>query len=138
VTTYTQPPYPVDEPDKSVGDLVGELTEDFGSLVQSHVELAKEEILTELKEAARGALLLGGSAVVGGIAILIVSFAAAWGLAEIVDSVWLGFLLVGLLWAIVAGVLFMTGRRTIEDVQPPQKTIEELEEDKRWLVEQTS
>lgn len=138
MTTSTQPPYPIDDPNKSVGDLVGELTEDFGSLVQSHVELAKEEILTELKEAARGALLLGGSALVGGIALLIVSFAAAWGLAEIVDSVWLGFLLIGLLWSVIAGVLFLTGRRTIEDVQPPQETIQELEEDRRWLVEQTS
>lgn len=138
MTTSTQPPYPIDEPDKSVGDLVAELTEDFGSLVQSHVELAKEEILAEVKEAARGALLLGGSALVGGIALLIVSFAAAWGLAELIDSVWLGFLLVGLVWAVIAGVLFMNGRRTIGDVQPPKETIETLEEDKRWLAEQTS
>ena len=139
MTTSARPPYPIDEPDKSVGELVGELTDDFGSLVQSHVQLAKEEILAELKQAARGAGLISGSALGGWIAVLLISFAVAWGLAELVDSPWLGFLLTGVIWAAVAGALFFSGRRTLQDVQPvPQETIDEIEEDKRWLAEQTN
>ena len=52
-------PYPVDQPEASVGDLVGRLTDDFGSIVQSHVMLAKEEITAEIKKAGRGAGMTG-------------------------------------------------------------------------------
>ena len=139
MTASGSTPYPVDEPDKSVGDLVGELTSDVGSLVQSHIQLAKEEIVTELKQAGRGAGLIGGSALAGWLALLLISFAAAWGLSELFDSTWLGFLVVGLVWAVTAGSLFMIGRRALQEVEPlPRETIDELEEDRRWLTEQTN
>lgn len=137
MTTSGHPPYPVDEPDVSIGELVGRLTDDFGALVRDHVQLAKEEITDEVKQAGRGAGLIGGSALSGWTAVMLLSFALAWGLGELWDNVWLGFLVVGLLWAIVAGALFVYGRRELQDIEPvPQQTIDELEEDKRWLSEQ--
>jgi hypothetical protein len=139
MTTSGSPPYPVDEPDQSVGDLVGKLTSDFGSLVQSHIQLAKEEIVAELKQAGRGAGLVGGAALAGWIALLLISFAAAWGLSELFDSAWLGFLAVGLVWAVIAAALFINGRGTLQELEPlPRKTMSELEEDKKWLTEQTN
>jgi uncharacterized membrane protein YqjE len=139
MTASGSPPYPVDEPDQSVGDLVGKLTSDFGSLVQSHIQLAKEEIVTELKQAGRGAGLVGGAALAGWIALLLVSFASAWGLAELFDSVWLGFLVVGVVWAAIAAALFINGRQTLQEIEPmPRQTMNELEEDKKWLTEQTN
>ena len=65
MTTSAGAPYSIDDPEESVGELVGKLTDDFGSLVQSHIQLAKEEIVAELKEAARGAGLMSGSALAG-------------------------------------------------------------------------
>ena len=139
MTASGSPPYPVDEPDQSVGDLVGKLTSDFGSLVQSHIQLAKEEIVDEIKQAGRGAGLVGGAALAGWIALLLISFAAAWGLSELFDSVWLGFLTVGLIWAVTAAALFISGRGALQELDPlPRKTINELEEDKRWLTEQSN
>jgi hypothetical protein len=139
MTTSGSPPYPVDEPEVSLGDLVGRLTEDLGSLVQGHVQLAKEEITAEVKQAGRGAGLVGGSALAGWIALLLLSFALAWGLAELFESTWLGFLVVGGIWGVVAASLFVTGRRELQEVEPvPEQTMKELEEDKRWLSEQTS
>ena len=139
MTASGSPPYPVDEPDQSVGDLVGKLTSDFGSLVQSHIQLAKEEIVDEIKQAGRGAGLVGGAALEGWIALLLISFAAAWGLSGLFDSVWLGFLMVGLIWAVTAAALFISGRGALQELDPlPRKTINELEEDKRWLTEQSN
>lgn len=139
MTASGSPPYPVDEPDQSVGDLVGKLTSDFGSLVQSHIQLAKEEIVTELKQAGRGAGLVGGAALAGWIALLLLSIASAWGLAELLDSVWLGFLVVGVVWAVIAAALFINGRQTLQEIEPiPRQTMNELEEDKKWLTEQTN
>ena len=130
-------PYPIDDPDESIGDLVGRLTDDFGSLVQSHVQLAKEEIMAEVKDAARGTGLIGGAALVGWIAILLISLAAAWGLAELIDSAWLGFLLVGVVWGAIAIALFASGRGVLQEVNPvPPQTIDELQEDEKWLAEQ--
>lgn len=132
-------PYSLDEPEASMGDLIGRLTNDFGNLVQDHVQLAKEEITAEVKKAGAGAGLLGGGAVAGWIAVLLLSLAAAWGLADALDNVWLGFLIVGLLWLAVAAVLALMGRSRLEEVDPkPRQTVHELKEDKEWLTEQTN
>ena len=137
MTTQQGGPYPVDQPEASVGDLVGRLTDDFGSIVQSHIKLAKEEITAEIIKAGRGAGMLGGSALAGWIAALILSFALAWGLAALLDEPWLGFLVVGLIWGAAAAWLFLRGRRQLQEVEPlPEQTIEELKEDQRWLTEQ--
>jgi len=139
MTASGSPPFPVDEPEQSVGDLVGKLTSDFGSLVQSHIQLAKEEIVIELKQAGRGAGLVGGAALAGWIALLLISFAAAWGLSELFESVWLGFLVVGLVWVVIAAALFINGRGILQELEPlPRNTMNELEEDKKWLTEQTN
>jgi Putative Actinobacterial Holin-X, holin superfamily III len=137
MTDSERGPYPLDQPEVSVGELVARLTEDFGAIVQSHIKLAKEEITAELKKAGRGAGMLGGGAMAGWIAALLLSFALAWGLAELFDEQWLGFFVVGLLWTVAAAWLFSTGRRQLQDVEAkPEQTIEELKEDKRWLTEQ--
>ena len=137
MTSSERGPYPVDQPEVSVGELVGKLTDDFGAIVQSHIELAKEEITAEVKKAGRGAGMLGGGAVAGWIAALLLSFALAWGLAELFDEPWLGFFVVGLLWSVAAAWLVSSGRRQLQQVEPkPEQTIEELKEDQRWLTEQ--
>lgn len=137
MTTSERGPYPLDQPEVSVGDLVGKLTDDLGAIVQSHIMLAKEEITAEVKKAGRGAGMLGGSALAGWIAALLLSFALAWGLAELFDEPWLGFFVVGLLWTVTAAWLFSTGRRQLQEVEPkPEQAIEELKEDQRWLTEQ--
>jgi cobalamin biosynthesis protein CobD/CbiB len=138
VTTSERGPYPVDQPEASIGDLVGQLTDSFGSIVQSHIQLAKEEITEEIKKAGRGAGMMGGSALAGWIAALLLSFALAWGLAALFDEPWLGFLIVGVIWGGAAAWLFLSGRRQLQEVEPlPEQTIEELKEDQRWLTEQT-
>jgi uncharacterized membrane protein YqjE len=136
--TSEREPYPVEEPDASMGDLVGRLTSDLGILVRDHIQLAKEEIKVELKEAGSGAGLLGGGALAGWIALMLLSMGLAWGIAEAVDP-WVGFVVVGALWAIGAMVMAASGRKRLEKVDPvPRETMEEIQEDKKWLTEQTN
>jgi hypothetical protein len=79
--------------------------------------------------------MVGGGAIAGWIAALILSLAAAWGLAEVMDT-WLAFLVVGLVWAIAAAVLLTTGKKALKEVEPmPKETIKELEKDKEWISE---
>jgi len=108
VRGQVDPTKPVD-PDHSLGDLLSRLTEDFGDLVSTQVELAKVEIKEEVTRAGKGAGMLTGAGVVAYLAITLLSFAAAWGLAEVMPE-GVAFLIVGVIWAIVAGVLYSTGR----------------------------
>jgi uncharacterized membrane protein YqjE len=127
-------PYRIDEPDRSLGDLVGDLTAETSRLLHDHVELAKREIRADLRDAARVAGSLGAAAVVGVVALVTLSLAAAWGLAEVMAPGW-AFLIVGVAWALVAAVLGMAGKRKIDQMDPgPRATIDELKEDKQWLT----
>lgn len=130
-------PYPIEEPDSSLGDLAGRLTTDMGALLSDHLELARVEITADVKKAAKGAGLLGAGAAAGWIAALVLSLAASWGLAEALDSIWMGFLIVGAVWAVVAAVMIANGKKRVDAVDPvPSQTMDELERDKQWINEQ--
>lgn len=139
MTDLRHPPYRLEEPEASLGDLIGRLTDDLGTLFQDHIELAKEEAKAELKETTAAVGLLGGAGLAGWMTALMLTFAAAWGLAEVFDNTWLGFLVIGLVWGVAAVSLWISGRNEMKKVDlKPRKTIEELEEDRRWLKEQTN
>lgn len=133
-----QPNFELAEPDRSLGELIGRLTTDLGDLVTAHIDLATTEIKAEVAIAGKGAGMLGGGAVAGVVAALLLSMAAAWGLAELMAP-GLAFLIVGVLWAAAAVVLALAGRSQVQKVDPvPQQTMNELEEDQQWLKQQTN
>jgi len=125
------------ESDKSLGELLGRLTKDFSNLVSTQVDLAKLEIKEEVTRAGKGAGILTGGAAVAYLALLLLSFAAAWGLAEVMPTGF-AFLIVGGIWLVVAGVLFLTGRKELKAVNPvPEQTKATLQEDIEWARQQT-
>ena len=124
--------------DRSLGELVGQLTTDTSSLLSDHIQLARVEMTSELKKAGRGAGLVGGAAGSGWVAVLLLSMALAWGLAEAMPT-WLAFLIVGLIWAVVAATLAVVGRKELDEFDPkPDQTMDEIERDKQWLKRQRS
>ncbi len=125
------------EPDKSLSELLGRLSTDFGQLVTTQVELAKVEIKEEVAKAGKGAGMLGGAAVTGLLSVLLLSFAAAWGLAAVMPTGW-AFLIVAAVWGAVAGVLFMMGRKNLTTVEPVPQTQQTVKEDIQWAKQQMS
>jgi uncharacterized membrane protein YqjE len=123
------------EPDNSLGELLSRLTGDFGDLVSTQVALAKVEIKEEVARAGKGAGMLTGAGLVGYLAVTLLSFAAAWGLAEVMPEGF-AFLIVGAVWAVVAGVLYMTGRKQLDAVRVPPQTKASIEEDVEWAKQQ--
>lgn len=120
------------QPEKSLGQLLGELTGELTDLVRKELQLAQLEVKQEVRQAGKAGGLLGGAGVAGFLAVLLLSFALAWGLTEIVPE-GVAFLIVGLLWAIVAAVLASRGRKEMKEVQPvPRQTVETLKEDAQW------
>jgi uncharacterized membrane protein YqjE len=121
---------PID-PERSLGELVSDMTESLGTIFRKEVELAKVELKEEAGRAGRGAGMLGGGAVAAWIGLVMLSFA----LVAVLDEgmhVALAFFLVGLLWAVGAAVLFVRGRKTLTEAKPFPQTIASLKEDAAW------
>lgn len=124
------------EPDASIGELLNRVTDDVNRLVRTHVELAKTEIKDEVARAGKGAGMITGGAMAAMFALLMLSLALAWGLAEVIDAGW-AFLVVGLIWAAVAAGLALVGREQLKTVHPvPEVTKQTVEEDVQWAKEQ--
>jgi uncharacterized membrane protein YqjE len=118
------------EPGTSLAELMGRLGDDVSSLVTTQLEIAKAELKQEATQGAKSAGLLGGGAVAGYIAVLLLSFALAWGINDAVENTWAGFLVVGVLWGIVAAALAATGKKKMDEVRGPQATTAELKADR--------
>jgi uncharacterized membrane protein YqjE len=130
------PTQPV-EPDASLGDLLNRVTQDFSGLVSTQVELAKVEIKEEIAAAGRAAGLLGGGTACAYMALVLLSFAAAWGLSEIVPE-GVAFLIVGLVYAVAAAILLPKGKDKLTNIRPGEQTAETVKEDVQWAREQMS
>jgi F0F1-type ATP synthase assembly protein I len=106
--------------------------------MRKEVELAKVETKEEVSRAGKAGGMLGGGAFAGYFALLFLSFALAWLLDEWMHTA-LAFLIVGLLYAVVAAVLVVRGRARLQSVNPvPQQTVETLKEDVQWAKAQRS
>ncbi len=124
--------------DKSLGELVATATKDLSSLIHQEVALAKAEIKKEVVAAGKGAGLFGGAGVTGLFALVFLSVALAFGIAGLFDiSVGWGFLVVGLLYGIGAGILAVLGKGQIGKVGPPERTIETVKDDIEWAKHPT-
>jgi uncharacterized membrane protein YqjE len=125
------------EPETSLGELLGRLTHDFGDLVSTQVELAKVELKEDIKDAGKGAGLLGGGAFAAYLSLLLLSFAAVQGLDEVMP-LGIAFLVVGLLYAVAAAVLVLQGRNKLRTVDPVPQTKASIQEDVAWAKQQKS
>jgi hypothetical protein len=128
---------PLPPEDQSIGQLFGRMSSDLSALFRQEIELAKVEIKEEATKAGKGIGMFGGAGFAGYLAVLLLSLAAAWGLAELV-AVGFAFLVVGGFYAMVAGGLFMIGRRKLKSVHGPQQTVQTVKEDVQWAHEQMS
>lgn len=118
--------------DRSLGELFAQLSSQFSTLMQKEIALAKAELRAEAKKAGKAGGLLGGAAFTGTMTVLLLSFAAAWGLAELMPT-WLAFLVVGVVYGIVTAVLGLTGKKEAQDIDPtPHATVDTLQEDADW------
>jgi hypothetical protein len=121
----------------SLGELLSRMAEDLSTLARQEVELARAEIEQEAKKAGKGIGLLGGSGLAALLCLLMLSFAAAWGLAEVIPTGF-AFLVVAVIYLIVAAVLYPPGRRELRRVRPvPEQTVETLKEDVEWAKHPT-
>ena len=124
--------------DRSLGELVGEMTSEISALMRQEVQLAKVEIKEEVGRAGKAGGMLGAGAFTGYFALLFASLALAW-LLDQAMPIALAFFIVAVLYGIAAAILITRGREQMKHVDPvPRQTVETLKEDVEWAKAQKS
>lgn len=102
----------------SIGELVSALSEKLSSLIRDEIHLAKVEMAQKAKKAGIGLGLFGGAAVLAfwGTGVLIATIIL--GIAEALPA-WLASLIVFVAIMLVAAVLVVVGKRSLEKGTPP-------------------
>jgi uncharacterized membrane protein YqjE len=123
-----------DPKNKSLAELLNDLSKQLAALIHQEVELAKAEVTAKGKRLGAGAGLLGGAAVT---ALLGLGAAVACVIAALSQAlpVWLAALIVGVVLLAIAGVLGLMGKTSIQRASPPvpAEAMESTREDVAWL-----
>jgi F0F1-type ATP synthase assembly protein I len=123
--------------DRSLGELFGDLGAELSTLVRQELELAKSEARLEVRRATQTGTAFAIAAVAGLLLLSFASAALAWLLDQWMNTA-LAFLIVALLWAIVALVAVQAGKRRAAEIEPMPRTVETLKEDVEWAKQQKS
>jgi len=147
--------------DRSIGDLLSELASEATTLVKQEaelaktflkqeaelaktllkqeVELAKTEVRQEVRTAAPnvGYVAAGGAVAYAGLIVLL--FGLGWLLGQLfgADLIWLGLLLVGVVTAAIGYALVQKGISKLKEMSAvPERTVETLKENQKWLKDE--
>ncbi|MDR6142778.1 hypothetical protein QE375_002332 [Microbacterium foliorum] len=111
----------------SLGDLLGEVTRDISTLMRQEVTLAKAELKDSAAKSAKGAGLMGAAGYGALMAVFFLSVALWWALGTLIGGGWSG-VVVAVIWAIIAAILFVVGRGQFSQVEGAPQTVDTLKE----------
>jgi membrane protein len=119
--------------DRPVPELLKDLSEQTTTLVRQEIELAKAEMTAKGKQVGVGVGAFGGAGIVALYAFGALTDAAILALSTAVDG-WLAALIVGIVYAAVAGVLALVGKQKAQAGAPPvpERAISSTKEDVEW------
>lgn len=121
--------------ERPLGELFSELSGNLQQLMRKEVELAKLEATEQAKRAGKAGAMFGATAVMGFFGLLLLFFAASWGLATVIPT-GLAFLAVGLLCLVIAGIFAVSAKKKAAEIRPPTQAVQTLKQDVQ--VAQTS
>ncbi len=116
---------PTSDTDRTIGQLVADVTHDLQGIVRGEIALAKAEVTTGAKVLGKGAGLLAGAAFFG---ILFVIFLLTT-IAQVLDiwlPLWAAYAIVTAVILIVTAVLALLGRNALQSAEPvPERAIDQ-------------
>lgn len=118
-------PRPTPADDRTVGELVLDVSERVSFLVREEIELAKTEITEKATKLVKGSVvgIVAGVFALLGFAMLMHAF--AWLLNDLLfeDDVWLGFLIEATIWFLIAAGAGFFAYRAVKAGAPPAPTM---------------
>lgn len=107
--------------DRSLGELIAEVTGDLSTLMRQELELAKAELQQSASRAGKGAGMLGGAGIAGYFVLLFISIALWWAIGAATGLGWAA-VIVAVIWAVIGAILFVAGRNSLKSVRGIPKT----------------
>ena len=122
---------------RSIGDLIAELSRETGQLVRKEVELATTEMTAKAKKAGAGVGVAAAGGALAHAGLLVLLAALVLGLSDLGVSPWLSAVIVGVLTVIVGYVLVNKGLAALRSTSVvPTRAMESIKEDARWTTRQ--
>ncbi|RJQ74102.1 phage holin family protein [Pseudonocardiaceae bacterium YIM PH 21723] len=123
----------VDPADQSIGGLVRDATSHLSTLVRAEVELAKSEVVAEVRKGVRGSVFF-----IVALTILLFSlFYFFMAVAELLADLGLyrsaAYGIVFLVMLLTAGLFAFLGYRKVRKIRAPQRTIETMRDNAALL-----
>jgi hypothetical protein len=133
VSTPSRRPDVPSKDDPTIGRLVADASRDISSLLRDEITLAKSELKVSVKAGGVGLGLFGAAAFLGLLAIIMLSVALAYFIHFTgLDLAWC-FLIVFVLYVLVAALLGLVGYRKVKQVRAPERAIHQAQETKNIL-----
>jgi len=136
--TDPSPTPPQDPDDRSVAELVFDVSERASSLLREEIELAKTEISEKVGKILRGSVVGAAAGVFAFLALILIMEGVAWLLAEEVfdGSAWPGFFVEAALFLLIAAGAGLFAYRSVQAGTPPvpEQAIEEAKLTKTMLA----
>jgi H+/Cl- antiporter ClcA len=128
----TQTPPPPGPEDRSVAELVFDVSERASSLVREEIELAKAEIGEKVGKILRGSVVGLAAGTFAFLALILIMEGVAWLLAEEVfdGNAWPGFFVEAALFLLIAAGAGLFAYRSVQAGAPPvpEQAIEEAKQ----------
>ena len=123
--------------ERSLGELISELSRETGTLVRKEFELATTELTSRAREVAGHAAVAAVGSALLHAGLLVVLAAIVIALAQLGTQPWLAAVIVAAVAMIVGYVMMNSGVSRIKNTSlAPRQTIETLRENAKWTTGQ--
>jgi hypothetical protein len=128
-----QDPSQGDLRDRSIAELLKQLSQETATLVRQEMELAKAEVAQKGKKAGVGAVFFGGAGAIGLATLGAFTAFLILVLNTFMDA-WLAALIVTVVYGAITAVLVMRGKEKVQEAVPPvpEQTVDTIKEDIEW------
>ena len=137
------PPGPPPPPDqRSLADLVVEVSEHASTLIREEIELAKAEVSEKVGKIVRGSVVGAAAGAFAFLALIMILHGIAWVLGEELFSgnIWAGYFVTAGIFLLIAALAGFIAFRALKAGSPPvpEQAIEEAKLTKEMLEKEAS
>ena len=115
---------PPDPKDKTLGELVFDVSEQASKLIRDEIELAKTEVSEKVTQLVRGSAVAIIAGVFAFFALILFMHGFAWLLTDLFfgDNVWLGYMVEALLFVLIGAGGAYYAYKNFQKASPPIPT----------------
>ncbi|MEU5811970.1 MULTISPECIES: phage holin family protein [unclassified Streptomyces] len=114
--------------ERTLGQLVASATAEMSALVHDEIALAKAELREDVRRGAAGGIAISIAGVFALFSLPVLSFAAAYGIHNLGLGLAWSFLIVGVAFLLLAGLLSLIATSKFKKVKPPERSIASVRE----------